>query len=94
MTCEIKCRENCGACCIAPSITTSFLGMPNGKPAGKACIHLLEDMRCDLFNSPLRPAFCKSLKPTKEMCGNNREEALAYLTNLEQETNPENRLKP
>ena len=30
----MDCRRNCGACCIAPSITSPIPGMPQGKPAG------------------------------------------------------------
>ena len=28
------CRPGCGACCIAPSITSPIPGMPDGKPVG------------------------------------------------------------
>ena len=30
----MNCREGCGACCIAPSISSPIPGMPHGKPAG------------------------------------------------------------
>jgi hypothetical protein len=62
--------------------------MPNGKPAGILCIHLDEAFRCRLFGRPGRPAFCGSLKPSPDMCGSSREEALATLSRLEQLTNP------
>jgi len=67
--------------------------MPNGKPAGVACIHLLNDFKCAIFNAPERPKFCGSLKPSREMCGeekhnNAREYAIAWLSNLEQLTKP------
>jgi Fe-S-cluster containining protein len=39
----LKCRDLCGACCIAPSISSSIPGMPNGKPAGVVCVHLDEN---------------------------------------------------
>ena len=42
----IKCREHCGACCIAPSITGPIPGM-GSKPGGVRCIHLTPDLRCD-----------------------------------------------
>ncbi|HNV09555.1 MAG TPA: YkgJ family cysteine cluster protein, partial [Dokdonella sp.] len=29
----MSCRSGCGACCIAPSISSPIPGMPNGKPA-------------------------------------------------------------
>ena len=85
----IGCRDGCGACCIAPSITSPIPGMPHGKPAGIPCVQLLPDMRCAIFGRPERPAFCASLRPTQEMCGANREEALAYLEELERLTRPE-----
>ena len=46
---QMKCRKKCGACCIAPSITTPFSGVPLGKPAGVKCVHLDSDMSCQLF---------------------------------------------
>jgi hypothetical protein len=62
--------------------------MPQGKPAGVACVQLDEQLRCRLFGKPERPAFCASLRPSMEMCGNDRGEALAYLTGLEAATSP------
>lgn len=82
----MDCRPECGACCIAPSISSPIPGMPHGKPAGVPCIQLMPDMRCALFGKPERPAVCVSLRPTNEMCGANREQALAYLTALEAQT--------
>ena len=82
------CRPGCGACCIAPSISSPIPGMPHGKPAGVKCVQLLPDYRCALFGKPERPAVCLSLRPTEEMCGATREEALAYLTRLEGATRP------
>ncbi len=84
----MDCRANCGACCIAPSITSPIPGMPHGKPAGIPCVQLLPDYRCALFGQPERPAFCASLRPTETMCGASRTEALGYLTRLEKLTNP------
>ena len=85
---KIFCRENCGACCIAPSINSPLPGMPQGKPAGVPCVNLDENMRCKIFHSPERPAFCASLQPAEEMCQNSREEALVYLSELEKLTLP------
>lgn len=82
----MECRAACGACCIAPSITSPIPGMPHGKPAGVPCVQLLPDLRCALFGRPERPAFCSSLRPSQEMCGDSRDEALAYLGRLERET--------
>jgi Fe-S-cluster containining protein len=84
----MDCRSNCGACCIAPSISSPIPGMPQGKPAGVRCVQLLPDYRCALFGQPERPAVCVSLRPSVEMCGVNRDEALAILTRLETLTNP------
>ena len=43
---EHACRPGCGACCIAPSITSAIPGMPLGKPAGVRCVQLDDDNRC------------------------------------------------
>lgn len=82
------CRPGCGACCIAPSITTPIPGMPHGKPAGVRCIQLSDDMRCRIFGSPERPACCSGLNPQVEMCGESRGAALTWLANLEAQTRP------
>ncbi len=87
-TAPLPCRERCGACCIAPSISTPLPGMPAGKPAGIPCVHLDDDWRCRLFGRPERPAVCVSLRPSAEMCGTTREQALAFLANLESMTRP------
>lgn len=87
----MQCKPQCGACCIAPSITSPLPGMPNGKPAGVPCVHLLADYRCALFGKPERPPFCAGLQPSLEMCGTAsqpRTIALAWLTSLEQATRP------
>ena len=63
-------------------------GMPGGKPAGVACVHLLADLRCALFGRPERPAFCGGLQPSREMCGDTREQAIAWLDRLERATAP------
>ena len=85
----MDCRTHCGACCIAPSITSPIPGMPNGKPAGVACVQLDEQLRCRLFGRPERPAFCASLRPEMEMCGGSRAEAMMRLDELERLTRPE-----
>lgn len=84
----MNCRPGCGACCIAPSITSPIPGMPDGKKAGERCVQLLPDMRCALFGKPERPAFCASLRPTQEMCGASAAEATAHLAALELATRP------
>jgi hypothetical protein len=76
----MECRPGCGACCIAPSISSL------GKPAGTACRHLAPDWRCTVFGLPERPACCSGLQPSPEMCGSTREQALAWLAELERRT--------
>ncbi|HAF00670.1 MAG TPA: zinc/iron-chelating domain-containing protein [Methylophilaceae bacterium] len=84
----MNCRARCGACCIAPSITSAIPGMPNGKPAGVRCIQLDAQNRCKIFGNPERPAFCGGLQPSIEMCGGTREHAIAWLSRLEILTQP------
>jgi len=79
----MKCRPLCGACCIAPSISSPIPGMPGGKPAGVQCIHLTEDFRCGIFGSADRPKVCDSFQAEELVCGKNRDEALEILSNLE-----------
>jgi len=84
----VKCRENCGACCIAPSISSPIKGMPSGKKAGERCVQLDENNRCKIFNDKERPSVCGNIKPSKEMCGVTRKDAMEYLTTLQRETEP------
>jgi Fe-S-cluster containining protein len=90
----MECRAGCGACCIAPSISSPIPGMPDGKPAGVRCIHLTVDNRCALFGKPERPQVCIQLRPSEEMCGQSRTEALSYLTLLERVTAPARKKEP
>jgi uncharacterized protein len=84
----MDCRIGCGACCIAPSISSPIPGMPGGKPSGVRCIQLTEDNKCKLFGKPERPKVCSSLKPSEELCKATNEEALSYLLFLEKATKP------
>ncbi|MFT4249727.1 MAG: YkgJ family cysteine cluster protein [Pseudomonas sp.] len=84
----MTCRDDCGACCIAPSITSPLPGMPQGKPAEVACAQLDARMRCRVFGSAQRPDFCGRLRPSADMCGSSREQALALLGELERMTQP------
>jgi hypothetical protein len=84
----MECRVGCGACCIALSISSPIPGMPEGKPAGVRCVQLTDDNLCKLFGLPERPEVCARLRPLPEMCGESREQAMVYLTWLEQETAP------
>jgi Fe-S-cluster containining protein len=82
----MECRAGCGACCIAPSISSPIPGMSNGKPAGVRCVQLTQDNRCKLFGKPERPAVCSQLQPSAEMCGHSAHEAFIYLSSLERAT--------
>ena len=75
----MQCREACGACCVAPSITRPFFGMPGGKPAGVACVHLAADRRCALFGDPRRPRPCLDFAPEPAICGVDRDQAMQRL---------------
>jgi Fe-S-cluster containining protein len=89
----IICRSDCGACCIAPSISSAIPGMPFGKAAGVPCVQLNQDLRCLLFGSVARPLVCSSLKPNTEMCGRNQQEAMDYLTSMEVATRPDDQME-
>lgn len=78
----------CGACCIALSISSPIPGMPTGKPAGLKCVQLTADHKCKIFGTKERPQVCNNLRPSEEMCGNSFEEAVRYLTYLEEATKP------
>ena len=84
----MDCRPHCGACCIAPSISSPIPGMPNGKPAGVRCVQLTDDLRCAIYGQPERPAVCNSLRPMEDICGASASEALALLAALEKATAP------
>lgn len=84
----MECRVGCGACCVAPSISSLIPGMPNGKPAGVRCAQLTDDNRCKLFGRPERPQVCRALMPSEEMCGRDNREAMAWLMALEVLTAP------
>lgn len=83
---KVECRPGCGACCIAPSVSSAIPGMPNGKPAGVRCIQLTGNNACKIFGQAGRPAVCSSLRPSNEMCGANRDEAILYLSELDRLT--------
>ncbi|MFD1712498.1 YkgJ family cysteine cluster protein [Ottowia sp. GY511] len=88
-TARPDCRPGCGACCIAPSISSPIPGMPQGKPAGVRCVQLDADLRCRLFGRPERPAVCGGLRPEHAMCGpadDGGAHAMRWLTALERAT--------
>lgn len=82
----MECRTGCGACCIAPSITSPIPNMPNGKPAGVRCVQLSSENLCKLFGSSLRPKVCGEFSATMDVCGKSQQEALWLITMLEKET--------
>lgn len=79
----MECRENCGACCIYPSISSPIPGMSGGKPAGVRCIHLDRQLRCKIFDHPDRPEVCRNFKADPLICGGNATEAAEIMTSLE-----------
>jgi Fe-S-cluster containining protein len=84
----MKCRPGCGACCIAPSISSPIPGMVGGKPAGVRCIQLTDDNLCRIFGLVARPLVCSRLRPGIEICGRSSDEALSLLSELERCTLP------
>ncbi len=82
----MECRKGCGACCIAPSLSSPIPGMAGGKPAGVACIHLTPELTCAIYRHPDRPAVCASFPAMEDHCGRDREEALALLAQWERMT--------
>jgi hypothetical protein len=57
--------------------------MPDGKPAGIACIHLTIDMNCAIYLSNDRPRVCNGFNAEILVCGNTREEAIKVFSELE-----------
>ncbi|GAA6133972.1 YkgJ family cysteine cluster protein [Oceaniserpentilla sp. 4NH20-0058] len=76
------CNPGCGACCIAPSISSAIPGMPNGKVAGERCIQLDENNLCKIFARPERPKVCEQFIAEKEICGDSAQEAMDNLIQL------------
>lgn len=82
----MNCCLGCGACCIAPSISSPIPGMPQGKPAGVRCIQLDDQNLCKIFGHSERPKVCGSLQPEQLMCGSDNAAAFSYLIELEKLT--------
>ncbi|PMH40585.1 hypothetical protein BCU68_16125 [Vibrio sp. 10N.286.49.B3] len=82
----MDCRLHCGACCIAPSISSSIPGMEKGKPAGVRCIQLNEENLCKLFGKPERPQVCHDFKACPDVCGTSNQQALDNIIELERLT--------
>jgi len=84
----MECRPGCGACCVAPSISSPLPGMPNGKKAGERCVNLGADGLCRLWGSPDYPPVCRAFTPQRWVCGDTAAEALRLLADLEDQTRP------
>lgn len=82
----MNCRAGCGACCIAPSISSPIPGMPDGKPAGVRCIQLDADNYCLIFGQPQRPAVCSAFHAAEYVCGSSAAEAIQLIGWLEHST--------
>ncbi|MGR5258832.1 YkgJ family cysteine cluster protein [Vibrio astriarenae] len=76
----MECRLGCGACCIAPSISSL------GKPANVRCEHLDNNNLCKIFGQPQRPRVCHDFKADNDICADSNEKALANLIYLEKIT--------
>ena len=79
----MQCRIGCGACCIAPSISSALPFHPFGKPATVQCLHLDNDNKCSIFLQPNRPLVCRGFQATEDACGSTKEEAMAVLLEWE-----------
>ncbi|MCL2154962.1 MAG: YkgJ family cysteine cluster protein [Leptospirales bacterium] len=79
----MNCNQ-CGACCIAPSISSIIPKTGKNKPAGQRCVHLSNEMKCLIYAD--RPTVCRDFTPTEELCGNSFSEAFTNLENLEKLT--------
>ena len=82
----MECRQGCGACCTAPSISSAIPGMPEGKPAGVPCVQLDPWLGCKIFGQPERPAVCSSFRPMQDVCGSHRQEAVWLIGEMERLT--------
>jgi uncharacterized protein len=77
----MECRDNCGACCIALSISSPLPNMPEGKKAGMKCVNLSNDLRCSEYDA--RPQVCRDFSPSENWCGKNRDDALRIIAEIE-----------
>jgi hypothetical protein len=84
----MDCRRECGACCIAISISSPLPGLPKGKPAGVPCPHLTDQNLCGLFGKPERPAICSRFQANPDCCGRDRAEAFELIDLMERLTAP------
>lgn len=82
----MECRLGCGACCIAPSISSPIPGMEKGKPANTRCVQLNDDNLCKLFGQPERPKVCHDFKACPDICSTSNAQALINIEELERVT--------
>jgi uncharacterized protein len=80
----MECRTQCGACCIALSISSAIPNMPDGKPAGERCINLRDDLTCNIYD--MRPKACREFTPSLEFCGRSQSEAMQNIAEIERLT--------
>jgi Fe-S-cluster containining protein len=80
----LECRR-CGACCIAPSISSAITALGGGKAAGLRCPHLDEENLCSIYGRSDRPLVCSAFSPS-ELCGKSPAEAMRNLELLEELT--------
>jgi hypothetical protein len=58
--------------------------MPDGKPAGVACVNLDPERHlCRIWGSPQYPEVCRQFAAEPAICGNTRAEALEIIARLE-----------
>ncbi|WP_220720135.1 YkgJ family cysteine cluster protein [Agarivorans litoreus] len=76
----MQCRLGCGACCIAPSISSL------NKAAGERCVHLNADNLCAIFGKAERPKVCSDFKAVEWLCGTTQQQAMDNLIYLEKQT--------
>lgn len=84
----MQCRPGCGACCVAPSISSPLPGMPDGKPAGARCVNLSDAGLCRLWGTAEYPDVCRNFRPSPWVCGEKAEQALSLIAALEKATAP------
>ena len=82
---KTECKQ-CGACCIALSISSPIPGMKGGKIAGARCINLNKNNRCSVYLK--RPPVCAAYSPSNWLCGDSFEAAMRNIAELERATEP------
>jgi len=83
----MKCSQ-CGACCIAMSISSGMPLMPHGKPAGVVCIHQDQNFKCRLHDRHDMPQVCRDYQPDPEICTGDLATTLDNIRYLEAFTSP------